>query len=120
MDLKNDLNILVTKYVFGLEVTMDNHPHISKKEAAFFEEQRDRCAYEGLWNSQNIPSFSTNMADAWMIVNFLKGEGFALQKNSKNNQWVATFGEVSIERDTPMLAICIAALALKKVEIGFI
>lgn len=120
MNLKEDLNVLVAKYVFGLEITDGEKPQIAEKEKAFFEEHCDRCFYNGLRKQQQIPAFSTNMSDAWMIVNELKGTEFTLKRNSQNNHWIATFSDVSFERETPMLAICIAALALKKVEIGFI
>ena len=120
MRLEEDLNILVAKYVFDLEITKGDKPQIEDKEKPFFEQYCDRCSYDGLWNQHQIPAFSTNMSDAWMIVKKLKDVPFTLERNAKNNHWIATFGDVSFERETPMLAICIAALALNKVEVAFI
>ena len=111
MNAGRELDKLVAKEIFGIDIAGQNI---------------NSFAQQGL---VGIKPYSTDIAAAWEVLEFLKDVGFVIkrQKNdfSKDFSWQVTIGELfdfEVERqaegmwDIPR-AICLAALEFKGVEL---
>lgn len=58
-----------------------------------------------------VPSYSTDIADAWLVVEKMRERGFVISATPNQQSWCATFGADSVWGETAPLAICRAALA---------
>ena len=100
----------------------------SKEEAERYFKEHDE-KYPESWTKGSTahlwtfpPNFTQNMTDAWMLVQKLKSKGWTFQlTSSERNQWGARFSKLSVEgwqrHRSPCVAICIAALRAKGLEV---
>lgn len=76
----------------------------------------------GLWGG--MPHYSTNIADAWKVVEKMENtHRFSLHRTVKENGWQVIFWDIetdahrSLVAETAPLAICLAALRCKGIDI---
>ena len=67
--------------------------------------------YLGFRHFDDLPKYSTNIADAWQVVERCKLD-FSLEKTS-DDRWHCFYGGGTAFADTPSMAICLAALESK-------
>lgn len=77
----------------------------------------DLCHWKEGWGPLFVPEYSTNIAEAFLVVEELRTRMMYLRlEHDGIASWIATFegvfGAKSKEADTPELAICRAALAV--------
>jgi len=69
---------------------------------------------------QEFPCYSSDLSIAWRVVERLSGGMEALQVRCEKNRWIAAFGKSpAASAMSAPVAICLAALRAKGIEVDF-
>jgi len=113
-----ELDALVAEKVFGAVVSWDkyaggNHPH----SPSINTPECPSCGYDGHWDHDAVPNYSTDISAAWQVVDRLTEVFADMELTVDKGMWECLFDtrEIVPEHflagaDTAPHAICLAAL----------
>ena len=111
MKAGRELDALIAEKLWGKRV-MDGNPCSHSGCLSHVSHPCDGC---GRWHPGLIPHYSTRIADAWLVVEKLRADGFRWAIGSERNEWDIyledrKMGSGEGHAKTAPLAICLAAL----------
>jgi hypothetical protein len=105
-----ELDALVAEKVMGLPKPWQKYMIEDGARDWFYERGLDSY---GMSKHHRVPSFSTDIADAWAVVERLKDTHYNFQLENDQGEiepWIACFGQKSAVSSSAPHAICLAAL----------
>ncbi len=129
-----ELDALVAKYLMGESPQTyweDNHSYLrfdSIEEAlnTLADPYFQRCFPDGVRLDNELSevfefrAYSSDLSLAWEVVERLSGTVNTLQVKREKNRWVVAFGDdQTVSASSAPLAICLAALRARGIEVNF-
>jgi len=108
MDAGRELDALVAEKVLGIAITKDEH--------GYWPPPRPGKNF----SSQQIPEYSYSISAAWEVFESIKGLN-VISRDEDEGSWIVgsfeTGKEILAKADSAPVAICLAALRVKGIEL---